>query len=127
MTIVRKREVEMESPGLPPEGAAESLDELDRALGDFQFKGEVVDEHTAQRLSLAFGALNKFPDLVRRHRRFVGGATATAVISTSAIILAYRAVHSRMANGESAAEALKGVTEDEIERSVGLLRRIRRR
>ncbi|HWO94005.1 MAG TPA: hypothetical protein VNL92_04510, partial [Dehalococcoidia bacterium] len=70
---------------------------------------------------------NKFPDFVKRHRRFVGGATATAVISTTALVLAYRALGARMAKGESPGEALKGVTEEEMDRSMALLRKIRRK
>ena len=97
------------------------------AFIDEESLGDVVDEDTIKRLSLAFETLAKFPDLVRRHRRFVGGATATAVISSTVIILAYRTIHSRLAKGESAVDALKAVTEDEVERSISLLRRIRRR
>ncbi len=97
------------------------------ALVDDETFGEVVDQDTAQRLSLAFDTLEKFPDFVRRHRRFVGGATATAIISSTAIILAYRTIHGRLAKGESPIDALKGITEDEVERSILLLRRIRRR
>lgn len=96
------------------------------AVLDDEAFGDVVDEDTAQRLSLAFETLEKFPDFVRRHRRFVGGATATAIISSTAIILAYRTIHGRLAKGESAVDALKGITEDEVERSISLLRRIRR-
>ncbi len=119
MAIVRKRETEDHDPKgtMPPKPDVYPV--------DYESMGEVMDEDSAHRLSLAFGAVNKFPDLIKRHRRFVGGATATAVISTTAIILAYRAVHGRMAKGESAADALKHVTEEEIERSVSLLRRIR--
>ena len=64
--------------------------------------------------------------LIKKHRRFVGGAAATAVISTTAVILAYRAIHARTSRGESGTDALKRITEDEIERAGALLKRIRK-
>lgn len=97
------------------------------AVNEHDTVGDVVDQDTANRLSLAYNTLEKFPDFVRSHRRFVGGATATAIVSSTAIILAYRTIHGRMAKGESAIDALKHVTEDEVEKSISLLRRIRRK
>lgn len=131
MAIVRRREA-----GVEAEADPNPQPERDRPIADSppmltpfddEHYGEVVDEDTAQRLALAFNAVNKFPGVVNRHKRFVGGATATAVVSTTAVILAYRALHGRIAKGESAAEALKSVTEDEIERGMSLLRKIRRK
>jgi hypothetical protein len=90
------------------------------------YVGEVVDDHTAEQLSLAYRAVNQFPELIKRHRRFVGGAAATAVISTTAIVLAYRAMHARTSRGESSVDALKRITEDEIERAGSLLKRVRK-
>ncbi len=114
MAVVRKPQTQDESEW----PALTSLD--DDTVGD------MVDADTAHRLSLAFTTLDKFPDFVRRHRRFVGGATATAVISTTAVMLAYRAIHGRLAKGESATDALKSLTEEEVEKAGAFLRRIRR-
>ncbi len=129
MAILRRRETDTEEALQPDQESAVTEPVATLALlgDDDEMQGEVVDPETAQRLAQAFKAVNKFPGVVSRHRRFVGGATATAVVSTTAVILAYRALHGRMAKGESAAEALKGVTEDEIEHGLDLLRKIRRK
>lgn len=73
--------------------------------------GEQVDRAVADSVRLAHRALDRFPDLVRRHKFIAGGAA----ISSSLIVLAGVAIARRMLAGESPEEAVAAVTEDEVQ------------
>jgi len=60
---------------------------------------------------LAHRALERFPDLVRRHKFIAGGAA----ISSSLIVLAGVAIARRMLAGETPEQAVAAVTEDEVQ------------
>lgn len=62
-------------------------------------------------IRIAYSALERFPDLVRRHKFLAGGAA----ISSSLVALAGVAIAQRMRAGQSAEEALASVTSDELE------------
>ncbi len=72
--------------------------------------GERIDDLGNNAVSLAFKVLDRFPDLVKRHKYIAGGAA----ISGSLIALAGVAVARRMNRGATAEEAVEAVTEDEI-------------
>jgi hypothetical protein len=81
--------------------------------------GETIDQVARDSISLAHRALERFPDLVRRHKVIAGGAA----ISSSLVILAGVAIARRMRQGETAEEALAGLTEEELQQ----LERVRTR
>ena len=61
-------------------------------------------------IRLAHKALERFPDVVRRHKFIAGGAA----ISTSLVALAGVAITRRMRSGQSEEEAIASLTEDEL-------------
>lgn len=73
--------------------------------------GEPIDRAAQESIRLAHRALERFPDVVRRHKFIAGGAA----ISTSLIVLAGVAITRRMRAGESADEAIASVTEEEVQ------------
>ncbi|MQA00428.1 MAG: hypothetical protein GEU80_14055 [Dehalococcoidia bacterium] len=77
--------------------------------------GEVMDSLSQDAVKLAHRALERFPDLVKRHKYIAGGAA----LSSSLIVLAGVAVAQRMRRGQSAEDAVSSVTEQEVE---GLVR-----
>ncbi len=62
-------------------------------------------------IRIAYSALERFPDLVRRHKFLAGGAA----VSSSLVALAGVAIARRMRAGQSAEEALASVTSEELE------------
>jgi hypothetical protein len=74
--------------------------------------GETIDNVARDSIRLAHAALDRFPDLVRKHKIIAGGAA----ISSSLVIVAGVAIARRMRKGQSAEDAVAGVTEDEIDR-----------
>jgi hypothetical protein len=76
--------------------------------------GEHVDRLARDAIRLAHRALDRFPDLVRRHKYVAGGAA----ISTSLVLIAGVAIARRMKDGQTAEEAVASVTEDELNRPV---------
>lgn len=81
--------------------------------------GETIDHVARDSIRFAHKALDRFPDLVRRHKVIAGGAA----ISSSLVILAAAAITRRMRSGETAEEAVAGLTEEELQH----LERIKRR
>ncbi len=79
--------------------------------------GDQPDGWTQDALGLAHRALDRFPDLRQRYRRFAGPA---AVVSTGVVLLAGIAMARRLRRGESPDEALEGLTSEEIENAVRL-------
>ncbi len=73
--------------------------------------GETIDNVARDSIRLAHKALERFPNLVRRHKFIAGGAA----ISSSLVIIAGVAVARRMRKGQTAEEAVAEVTEAEIE------------
>ena len=86
------------SPELPPEWRQPS-------------GGERVDRAAHDAIKLAHEAIERFPELMLRHKYIAGGAA----VSGSLIALASVAIVRRMRRGESAEEAVAGVTEEEIQ------------
>ncbi len=72
--------------------------------------GEALDHATAGAVRLAHRVLERFPDVVRQHKLFAGGAA----VSSALVVLAGVAVARRMLHGASAEEAVEGVTEREL-------------
>ena len=72
--------------------------------------GEAIDRTAQEAVRLAHRALERFPDLVLRHKFIAGGAA----VSSALVALAGVAVARRMRNGESAEEAVERVTEEEL-------------
>ncbi len=73
--------------------------------------GEQLDLAAADSIRLAHRALERFPDLVRRHKYVAGGAAVAGAL----VALASVAIARRMGRGESPDEAIEGLTEAEIE------------
>ena len=73
--------------------------------------GEQIDRAAGDSIRLAHRALNRFPDLLRRHRYVAGGAAVAGAL----VVLASVAIARRMMNGESGEEAADSVTQAEIE------------
>ena len=73
--------------------------------------GEQIDRAAGESIRLAHRALNRFPDLLRRHRYVAGGAAVAGAL----VVLASVAIARRMRNGESGEEAADSVTQAEIE------------
>lgn len=74
--------------------------------------GEAIDQVARDSIRLAHKALDRFPDLVRRHKVIAGGAA----ISSSLVIIAGVAVARRMRKGQTAEEAIADLTEAELDR-----------
>ena len=72
--------------------------------------GERVTNTAGDAIRLAHKALERFPDVVRRHKFIAGGAA----ISTSLVALAGVAITRRMRSGQSEEEAIASLTEDEL-------------
>ena len=81
--------------------------------------GETIDLVARDSIKLAHMALDRFPDLVRRHKVIAGGAA----ISSSLVILAGVALAKRIRGGQTAEEALAGLTEDELQQLEHVKRR----
>ena len=73
--------------------------------------GEKIDAAAHDAIRLAHRALDRFPELVRRHKFIAGGAA----ISSSLVVLAGVAIARRVRGGQSQEEALATVTEDELQ------------
>lgn len=102
-----------------PEELPEELEAQDAASF-----GEHPDSNSVQAIELAHSAIKKFPEFAKRHRKFIG---SVAVISTSAIVLASIAIGKRLRRGETPKQILEEITPEEIESSLGLLRRLKLR
>ena len=72
--------------------------------------GERVTHTAEEAIRGAHKALERFPDVVRRHKFIAGGAA----ISTSLVALAGVAIARRMRSGQSEEEAIASLTEDEL-------------
>ena len=72
--------------------------------------GERVTNTAGDAIRLAHKALERFPDVVRRHKFIAGGAA----ISTSLVALAGVAITRRMRSGQTEEEAIASLTEDEL-------------
>jgi hypothetical protein len=81
------------------------LDHLRHASG-----GEGLDVLGHEAIRLAHAVLERFPEIVRRHKFIAGGAA----ISSSLVVLAGAAVVRRMRAGVSPADAVGQVTANEI-------------
>jgi hypothetical protein len=73
--------------------------------------GEHVDELAHGVLKLAHEAIDRFPEVKRRHMFMAGGAA----ISSALIVAAGVAVARRIKSGQSAEDAVRDVTEEEID------------
>jgi len=75
-------------------------------------EGEQPDSATRHTLNLAHQAVDRFPELAQRYRRFTGPA---AVVSTALVLLAGIAIARRLRLGEHPEQILDSLTPDEIE------------
>jgi hypothetical protein len=73
--------------------------------------GEQIDRAAHDAIRLAHMALERFPELVRRHKFIAGGAA----ISSSLIVLAGVAIARRVRDGQTPEQAVAAVTEDEVQ------------
>jgi len=73
--------------------------------------GEVIDQVTRDAIRLAHDLLDRFPELVKRHKFLAGGAA----ISSSLVIIAAVAIAKRMRRGQTAQEAVADITEEELD------------
>jgi hypothetical protein len=73
--------------------------------------GEQIDRAARDSIRLAHKALERFPELVRKHKFIAGGAA----ISSSLIVLAGVAIARRILAGQTPDEAVATVTEDEVQ------------
>ena len=80
-------------------------DELKHPSGGERLQGTANDA-----VRLAYRGLERFPDLVKRHKFIAGGAA----VSTSLVVLAGVAITRRLRNGQSEEEAIASLTEDEL-------------
>ena len=74
-------------------------------------EGEQPDSATRHTLNLAHQAVDRFPELAQRYRRFTG----PAVVSTALVLLAGIAIARRLRLGEHPEQILDSLTPDEIE------------
>jgi hypothetical protein len=74
--------------------------------------GELPDSNTMSVLQAAHKAVAKFPDLVKRHQKYVGTA---AVLSSAVVVLASIAISRRLHKGETLERILDEITPEEIE------------
>lgn len=73
--------------------------------------GEQVDELAHGVLKLAHEAIERFPDVKRRHMFLAGGAA----VSSALIVAAGVAILRRVRAGQTAEDAVQDVTEEEID------------
>jgi hypothetical protein len=73
--------------------------------------GEQLDRAARDSIKLAHEALDRFPEMVRRHKFIAGGAA----ISSSLIVLAGVAIARRILSGQTPEEAVASVTEEEVQ------------
>lgn len=73
--------------------------------------GETVDELAHSAIRLAHDAIERFPDMKRKHMFIAGGAA----ISSALVVAAGVAVARRIRAGAKPEDAVQSVTEDEIE------------
>lgn len=73
--------------------------------------GEPIDRTAGDAIRLAHRALDRFPEVVRRHKFVAGGA----VISSSLIALAGVAIARRVRAGQTPDEAVATVTAEEVQ------------
>jgi hypothetical protein len=74
--------------------------------------GEQLDVAAEESIRLAHRAINRFPELLRRHRYVAGGAAVTGAL----VVLASVAIVRRMRqHGQTGSEAADSVTQAEIE------------
>lgn len=81
-------------------------DDLKHASG-----GEHVDELAHSAIHLAHAAIDRFPEMKRKHMFLAGGAA----ISSALLVAAGVAVMRRVRAGAKPEDAVQAVTEDEIE------------
>ena len=72
--------------------------------------GERVTGTAGDAIRLAHRALERFPDVVKRHKFIAGGAA----ISSSLVALAGVAIARRVRSGQTEEEALASITEEEL-------------
>lgn len=82
--------------------------------------GEVIDRASHDILRLAHRALDRFPDVKKRHMFIAGGAA----VSSALIVGASVAIVRRLRSGQAPEDAVNGVTEEELE-GIRLLERER--
>ncbi len=80
-------------------------DDLKHPSGGERLQGAATDA-----VRLAHRGLERFPDLVKRHKFIAGGAA----VSSSLLVLAGVAIARRLRSGQSEEEALASLTEDEL-------------
>lgn len=80
-------------------------DELKHPSGGERLQGTATDA-----VRLAYRGLERFPDLVKRHKYIAGGAA----VSTSLVVLAGVAITRRLRSGQSEEEAIASLTEEEL-------------
>ncbi len=73
--------------------------------------GEQLDVAAEESIRLAHRALNRFPELLKRHKYVAGGAAVAGAL----VVLASVAIARRMRTGETPEEAAESVTQAEIE------------
>ena len=81
------------------------LDDLKHPSGGERLQGAASDA-----VRLAHRGLERFPDLVKRHKFIAGGAA----VSSSLLVLAGVAIARRLRSGQSEEEALASLTEEEL-------------
>ena len=80
-------------------------DDLKHPSGGERLQGAATDA-----VRLAHRGLERFPDLVKRHKFIAGGAA----VSSSLLVLAGVAIARRLRTGQSEEEALASLTEEEL-------------
>ena len=80
-------------------------DELKHPSGGERLQGTATDA-----VRLAHRALERFPELVKRHKFIAGGAA----VSSSLVVLAGVAIGRRLRSGQSEEEAIASLTEEEL-------------
>src|SRR4030042_695804 len=99
--------IQVREETLPPQERIEQEEEVGGAP-----EGEQPDGATKHALNLAHQAIDRFPDLARRYRRFAGPA---AFASTGLVLLAGIAIARRLRLGEQPDQIIASLTPDEIE------------
>jgi hypothetical protein len=82
--------------------------------------GEVVDHVTHDVIKLAHQAIERFPEVKKRHMFIAGGAA----LSSALVIGAAVAIVRRLRDGQTPDEAVTGITEEELD-GIRLLERER--
>lgn len=72
--------------------------------------GERLQGTATDAVRLAHKALDRFPDLVKRHKFIAGGAA----VSSSLVVLAGVAITRRLRSGQTEEEAIASLTEEEL-------------